>query len=160
MRKDAVIMEDARILFKNFEGREERKDGQIVNGAGNQNFSVELPHDLAQQMIEDGWRVGILKPSEEGGEPGYYLKVNLSYRYEDPTVLMYTKSKGVETPLDRFSVAKLDKLPIVTADVMFTPWRKDENSPISGYLKELRVLIEDSPFEEKWASMCHPGEDE
>lgn len=43
------MVEDARLMFRNFAGKENQ-----YNREGDRNFAVELPVDLAEQMLSDG----------------------------------------------------------------------------------------------------------
>jgi hypothetical protein len=55
-----VLMEGVRLIFRNFKGEE----GQY-NREGVRNFGVILPAEIAEAMLNDGWNVKYLKPSEE-----------------------------------------------------------------------------------------------
>jgi len=49
------MVEDARIIFRNFSG----KEGQY-NREGDRNFAVVIPSDIADQIVLAGWNVRIL----------------------------------------------------------------------------------------------------
>ncbi len=55
-----LMMEDARIIFRNFAGKE-----GMYNRDGDRNFCVILDPKLASQMAEDGWNIKILRVREE-----------------------------------------------------------------------------------------------
>ena len=55
-----VLIDDARIIFRNFAGKE-----GMYNREGDRNFSVILPPDLADQLAKDGWNVKWLKARDD-----------------------------------------------------------------------------------------------
>jgi hypothetical protein len=60
MIKNNIVIEGARIGFRNFSG----KEGQY-NPPGRRNFCVFLDDDLAKTLEEDGWNVRWLQPKED-----------------------------------------------------------------------------------------------
>lgn len=145
-----VILAEVPVIFRNFEGREERQDGRIVNNAGARNFSVIVPEDIVDELLEEGYHLGILKPREEGDLPRHYLKVNVSYRFKEPLILRYAGMD--ETPLHEDTVANLDYEDVLWADVVAGPSPRRDGDGYSAYLQELRIHIEESPFAEKYAA--------
>ena len=72
MVKENITIEGARIVFRNFSGKEGR-----FNPPGKKNFCVLLDNELASNLKDDGWNVKWLKPREEDDEPQAYIQVCL-----------------------------------------------------------------------------------
>lgn len=150
-----LYIEDAEIMFRNFSGREQtsQSTGRVVNNEGNRNVSVLIPEDIAEEMAEAGWNIKIRPPKDEGDEPSHYMKVNISYRYQEPDIRTYVNR--VETHVHEDTIGLLDDASIVSADVCVS---KPKEVGRNGYLQELRLVIEPRPFDEKYADMMHPEE--
>lgn len=149
--KNKLYIEDAQLLYSNFAGREQTDpNGRIVNNAGNMNFSIVIPEDMVDRMIDDGWNIKIRAPREEGEEVIHYMKVNISYRFSEPEIIMYIN--GSEKHLHQDTIGNLDEAEIIGLDVCVThPSEEGRN----GYLSEMRVTIEPNPFDLKY----QPAED-
>ena len=66
MAEGTILIENARIVFRNFEGKE-----GPYNRAGDRNFCVLLDDDLAGQLLADGWNIKALRAREDD-EPDLY----------------------------------------------------------------------------------------
>src|SRR5215213_229440 len=89
--KNSVVMRGVRIIFRNFAG----KEGQY-NRAGDRNFGVILPSDVAEAMLTDGWNVKYLKPREENEEEVEtpWLAVSVNYDKGRPPTVWQITSRG------------------------------------------------------------------
>lgn len=149
---ESVKMEGVTLVFRNFEGREER-----FNQAGNRNFGVLLDDDVAKAMEADGWAIKWLKAREEDedGEEQAWLKVKLSYKGRPPTVAVIT-SRG-RLNLKEDAVETLDWADIKTVDLIVNPYAYEiqatGKSGISAYVKSLFAIIEEDELEAKYAEL-------
>ena len=99
---DNIIMENARVIFRNFAGKEGK-----YSRAGARNFCVIIDDpELAQRLADEGWNIRILPPRDEGDDPKHYLQVAVSFENIPPKVFMITRK--AKTQLDEESIDTLD----------------------------------------------------
>lgn len=147
-REGTVVIEDARLLFRNLEGRE-----TMYNSKGDRNFCVVLDEDVARQMAADGWNIKVLKPREadESGEP--YIQVSVGYKIRPPKIMMLT-SRG-KTPIGEAEVELLDWVDIKTVDLIIRPysWNVGGRGGIKAYLQTMYITIEEDYLDMKYADV-------
>jgi hypothetical protein len=145
------MVEDARIIFRNFSG----KEGQY-NREGDRNFAVVLSPDVVDRMVEDGWNVRFLESREEGEPDTPYVSVAVNFSNRPPRVVLLTST--TRTQLDEGSVEVLDWADIKTADLIARgyDWSVNGKSGTKAYLQSLFVTIEEDALERKYAVHEHP----
>lgn len=145
-----VSLEDVRIGFRNFEGRE-----GPYNKQGDKSFSVFLDRETAEMMAADGWNVkfpkenpGRVDPDEDARDP--HLQVTVGFEYYPANVFII--SNGEPTKLDEGSVKMLDWAEIEHVDLILRPyqWSVSGNTGIKAYLKSGYFSIITDDFASKY----------
>lgn len=145
------LIEDAQIIFRNFEGKEGK-----YNRKGDRNFTVILDEVVAQQMEKDGWNVKYLNPREEdaaeGALPKPIIQVAVNFENRPPQITMIT-SVG-RNRIHEDSVDVLDFADIRTVDLLARgfDWDVNGKSGTKAYLKTMFVTMEEDELERKYAS--------
>lgn len=137
-RPDPIVIEGAVIKFKNFTGEQRQ-----YNPAGQRNFVLLLPDELAQQLAAEGWNVK-WKPGrhpEDPDEPQLTVKVKFKEpgdeRGLDP--IAYLIQGRRKLALDGRTVGILDRLAPLNIDLIVRPyvWDINGNIGITAYLDEI-----------------------
>lgn len=149
-----ITIEGARIVFRNFSGKE-----TMYNAEGDRNFAVLLPEDVARQMLADGWNVKTLDPrdEDEDGVPQPYIQVSLKYRGRNgaevrpPKVVMITGKN--RTNLSEDEVEVLDWADIRNVDIIIRPYEYSFSgrSGVKAYVQTLFVTVELDELEQKYS---------
>lgn len=150
---DDIIMENAKIIFKNFAGR-----GDQYNREGDRNFCVVIDdEEVAQKLAEDGWNIKIRQPREEGDEPFYRLQVKVNYHSDFPPKV-YTVTRKTKTLMDEDTIGSLDFAIIKNVDLVISPyqWEVNGKSGIKAYLKTMYATLEEDVFAAKYDMENNP----
>lgn len=146
-RLDNRIFEDARVVFRNFAGRE-----QQFNSAGDRNFCILLDPKKAEDMRSEGWNVKQLKSREEGEPPTDYIQVAVNYGKGRPPQVTILTSTG-RTDLGADEVAMLDYADVKNWDLSLNPyeWEVNGNKGIKAYLAKAFVTLNEDELDLKYA---------
>ena len=132
---------EARILWPNFEGR-----GDRFNKQGDRNFHLVIPdQEIADALLRDknqygdSWNVKI-KLREEGEAPFMHMMVKVKFNGRGPNVYLVSGKKQVR--LNEDTIKCLDDIDILYADMDIRPY--DDKMPNgqtfrSAYLSAMRV---------------------
>lgn len=151
--KNTVLFEDARLMFKNFAGRERQ-----FNPEGDRNFTLFLSPEDAEVMRRDGWNVKQLNPREEGDIPQDILKVKVGVPKPGSNgsfATVYLITSGGKTQLDPETVGMIDFMRIKTADLIIRPydWEINGRTGRTAYLKSLFVTMDEDELDVKYAGV-------
>lgn len=143
-----IVIENARIAFRNFSGKEGK-----FNPAGRRNFCVFFEPDLGRQLEQDGWNIRWLQPRDENEEEQAYLQVAVSYDNIPPKVILVT-GKG-KSQLDEESINILDWAEIENIDLIIRPYNWDVNGKtgVKAYVKSMYVTLVEDEFESKYVDV-------
>lgn len=149
-KMENVEIEDAKIVFRNFAGREGK-----FNSEGERSFSVVLDDQTADAMTKLGWNVKRKPPREEGDENFNHIPVKVEYhKGRPPRVVLITMFKGKprRTNLDEDTVEFLDYADFKTIDLIIRPyeWAFNGNSGVKAYLHAIYATVNQDSFEQKY----------
>lgn len=147
--KNILQIDDARIIFKNFEGR-----GDKFNREGDRNFSllIEDPN-TADALQREGWNVKIKEGRDE--EDGPFMRLPVKVKFTDYGPNVYLISGGRRVELDEESIGCLDNIDIESVDMDLRPYDWDVNGRTgrTAYLQSMQVVQRIDRFAARYANM-------
>lgn len=151
------LFENCRIIFRNFSGKQTQ-----YNREGDRNFCVVIDDlDTAKKMLDDGWNIRYLTPSDEGDEEVPIMKVAVSYNNIPPTIVLVSSSG--RTVLDESTIHILDTAEIETVDLIVNPynWEVNGKSGVKAYVKKMYVVLKEDALTKKYANfdISDPSDD-
>ena len=151
--KGILQIDDARIIFKNFEGR-----GDKFNREGDRNFSLMIEDpNTADALIAEGWNVKIKPGRDEDEEPFMRLPVKVKFTDYGPKVYLVSGGRRVE--LDEESIACLDNIDIESVDMDLRPydWVVNGRTGRTEYLQSMEVTQRIDRFAARYANVEEDG---
>lgn len=133
--KGIIQMDDAKLIFKNFEGR-----GDKFNREGDRNFSILIEDpETADALQERGWNVKIKDGRDEDDGPFMRLPVKLKFSDYGPHVYLLTGDR--RNKLDEESIGMLDNIDIENVDLDIRPydWEVNGRKGRTAYLQSMEV---------------------
>lgn len=150
-----VNLEDVRIGFKNFEGKE-----TPYNRKGDRSFAVFLNNDnpnnpTAEDLAAEGWNVKFPKENHERVDPDEETRdpfISVAVSVDNYPANVFIISNGNPTRLTADEIAMLDWAELEQVDVVLRPyeWSVNGNSGIKAYLKSGYFTIVTDKFASKY----------
>ena len=143
-----ISVENARIIFRNFAGKESK-----FNAKGKRNFCLVLDNDVAEDLKDIGWNIKYLSPRDPDDAPQAYLQVAVAFDNFPPKIWLITGGKKTELTED--TVSALDYAEIENVDVIVRPyvWEVNGKSGVKAYVKNMYVTIAENEFEKKYRNL-------
>lgn len=138
-----IQMDDCRIIYRNFEGREDK-----YNRKGDRNFAVIIEtEEQADALVNDkneygaGWNVKVKPPRDEDEGPFMTLPVKVKFNGRGPAVWLVVGDND-PVKLDKEDVGMLDRIDIARVDLDIRPYDDIINGrPFrSAYLQSICVV--------------------
>lgn len=157
-KPDDLLIENARIMFRNFAGAERLP----YNALGDRNFCVFLDPELGRRMEEDGWNIKYTKVREEGDVPEPYVQVSVEYRKgRPPRVILVSSQNKLDLGADE--VAMLDIADLRRVDVILNPFpweiKATGKSGIKAYLKTGVFIVNEDALELRYGTLNQAPDD-
>ncbi len=144
MRRANLFLENVKIGFRNFEGREGR-----YNAEGKRNFVIFLDNETAARLEEQGWNIHWPKPTENDteNEKNPFLKVRVNFNWKGLKIVMIVNGKPEF--LDEDTVGVLDTAELENVDVSVSPYEY-EPGKISASLASIYATVKTDEFMAKY----------
>lgn len=154
-RVNSIILEDTRLMFRNFRGLASR-----YNAAGYRSFCAVVPDNMVSELKRIGWNIKVLRARNEDENDVYFIKVRVRYSAYPPKIVLVSGDTRIE--LAEADVDVLDWGVVESADLVVSGhvWSMNGSSGVSAYLRTLYATVRDTqdPFEEKYRDLKSDSE--
>ena len=150
---DILQIDDAVLIYRNFEGRED-----TYNREGDRNFAVRIfSEELADELVARGWNVKIKPPRNADEEPFMFLPVKVKFNSRGPAAYLKA-NRPRPIKLDEESIGMLDHIDILSADLDIRPhdWEVNGKTGRKAYLQSIHVTQRIDRFAERYAEEEYP----
>ncbi len=140
-----LSVENAKIIFRNFAGKESK-----FNRAGDRNFCVVFDRELGEDLRDEGWNLKILSPRDEYEEVSYAMPVKVQFGKFPPKI--YLISGRTKQLLDEDTISCLDYAEIENVDLIIRPynWEVNGKTGVKAYVHTMYVTIQEDRFANKY----------
>lgn len=178
-----IRLEDSEVIYHDFRGA----PSKFNPSGGRRRVSIELTEPVMirnrrieddfhpvpiQQLIDDGWNVKTVKKreGEEDLPDRYYLECSIAFPRDDDRQgpKIFVVNSGDRTAdgklranlISESSIGVLDYARILRVDADINPynWEVRGETGVTAYIDKLYVVIEKSPYDDKYASEEYPRE--
>lgn len=145
--KSNIKIENARIGFRNFSGKE-----KPFNPKGVRNFAVFFDGESAETLAKDGWNIKPLKPREEDDPPRFFLPVFVSFTNEMFIPKITLIKGGMKSFIGEDEVNILDWAEIQKVNIVIRPynWEVGDKAGTKAFLKTMLIYIAEDEFEAEY----------
>lgn len=159
--RDILQIDDARIIWPNFEGRPDE-----FTREGDRGFDLIIPNqDIADRLMNNknkfgvGWNVKIKAPRTPDESPFIHMKVKVKFNDRGPVVILH--SGNVKRQLNEDTIGMLDKIDIDRIDMDIRPYDGEGRfgPHRTAYLQGMAVYQKLDRFAAQMAEEEYPGEE-
>ena len=146
---DNVTIENARIMFRNFAGKQ-----TTFNHAGDRNFCAVIEDSgVAKNMLNDGWNIKTWQPKDEEAAPVNYIPVKLRFDVIPPKIYRISSLTGKQVLMDEDMISAFDSEEFRNVDLILRPyiWEINGKTGVTAYVKTMYVTVEEDSLAAKYA---------
>ena len=106
---------------------------------------VEIPEEVKDILINDGWEVKVRIYEVDDREPRYYLPVKIQFNEYGPEIKKI--GDGDHTLFTEETANTLDDCSMTNINLVISPYKSDRKATLSAYLREMRFQLNKSPLD-------------